>query len=85
MLKDHLAEHHIDVDVFDAHAVGARGELAAIVYPRLVLRDPTQHQRARALIARWEARSDQPDWPCPCGEPNPAAFETCWACGRERT
>ena len=47
-------------------------------------RDPTQHQRARALIARWEARSDQPDWPCPCGEPNPAAFETCWACGRER-
>lgn len=84
LLKDHLAEHGIEVDVFDAHAVGARGELAAIVYPRIVLRDPAQHDAARALIAQWEAGGDAPDWPCPCGESNPAMFETCWACDRER-
>lgn len=84
LLKDHLAEHDIEVDVFDAHAIGARGELAAIVYPRIVLRDPTQHDVARAVIARWEAGNDQPDWRCACGESNPAVFETCWACGLER-
>nr|WP_268844384.1 DUF2007 domain-containing protein [Polycyclovorans algicola] len=84
LLKDHLAEHRIEVDVFDAHAIGARGELAAIVYPRLVLRDPAQHDRARAVIASWEARGEQPDWAClGCGEANPAAFESCWACGLE--
>ena len=85
LLRDHLAEHGIEVDVFDAYAIGARGELAAIVYPRLVLRKAWQHTAARAVIDRWNARGEQPDWFCACGEPNPESFDSCWACAAVRS
>lgn len=84
ILRAYFAEHGIDVDVLGSELWAARGELAVDAYPRLMLRDPRDESRARALLLRYSAPSRQTDWTCSCGEPVPASFECCWACGRER-
>jgi hypothetical protein len=42
--------------------------------------------RARALIAEVEAPGAATGtWACPCGETNPASFQSCWQCGQQRS
>lgn len=85
LLRDHLARHGIEVDLFDLMSWGGRGDLAVNTYPRVSLRDPRQEAQALALLRDWEAdRSHIIDWQCACGEPSPETFEQCWACGAAR-
>lgn len=85
LLRDHLAQHGIDVDLLDLMSWGGRGELAVNSYPRVQLRDPRQRDRALALLQAWEAdRRHDIDWRCGCGEASPDTFDSCWACGAAR-
>ncbi len=85
ILRTYLAAHGIEVLVFGSPLWGARGELPAEPYPRLVLRDTRDTARAQELLALYERRRHaHGSWRCACGEHSPVTFETCWACGAER-
>lgn len=77
-----LAAERIDCDVFGSMLWAGRGELAADPYPRLVLRDERDHERAMELLDEYRsARDIQPVWTCGCGESVPGNFAACWSCG----
>lgn len=85
ILRAYLAAHDIDARVVGAALWGARGELPADAYPRLVLCDQHDDARARELLRLYERRRHTHAlWRCNCGEESPVTFETCWACGTER-
>lgn len=85
ILRSYLASHGIDAVVLGSQLWGARGELQADAYPRLVLRDAADEPRARALLREYEHRRHaHAAWHCACGEQSPVTFEICWACGAER-
>lgn len=85
ILRAYLAAHGIEVLVFGVPLWGARGELPAEPYPRLMLRDAGDAARAQALLQLYERRRHaHASWACSCGERSPVTFETCWCCGAER-
>lgn len=85
ILRAYLAAHGIETRVIGAPLWGARGELPADAYPRLVLCDDRDDGRARELLRLYERRRHAHAlWRCACGEESPVTFETCWACGVER-
>ncbi|WP_028008392.1 putative signal transducing protein [Solimonas flava] len=85
ILRGYLAEHGIAAEVFGAGLWGARGELPADAWPRLVIADGAQVEAARELLRRYEHRRHAAaTWVCVCGERAPVHFEICWACGAER-
>ncbi len=47
------------------------------------------YEAARRLVAETlsalDSKADEPQWVCPgCATENPASFELCWSCGRDR-
>jgi hypothetical protein len=85
ILRAYLAAHGIDTVVLGSPLWGARGELQADAYPRLMLQDERDESRARDLLRRYErGRHAHASWICACGEHSPVTFEICWACGSER-
>lgn len=85
ILRAYLAAHDIDVVVLGSPLWGARGDLPAEPYPRLMLRDARDIPRAQDLLRLYERRRhSHANWPCACGEHSPVTFETCWSCGAER-
>lgn len=82
ILREYLAAHGIDCEVFGSGLWSARGELAADAYPRLSLRNPADRPAAEDLLKQYERRRHtHAEWTCACGEPSPMHFETCWNCG----
>ena len=83
MIKDWLAQHRIRAKVFGEFAWGARGELAADGYPKVMLEDERDYELARQLIEEFQ----RPDplaasWICPeCAETIEPEFSVCWQCG----
>ncbi len=68
------------------YAAGAMGELAPInTWPELwVLRD-RDYERATLTLERAREEPAEDDWHCnACDNKNPASFEICWQCARER-
>ncbi|HEY1075322.1 MAG TPA: DUF2007 domain-containing protein [Fontimonas sp.] len=85
ILRSYLQSHGIEVDVFGSPLWGARGELPSDAYPRLILQDSRDHDRARALLHEYERRRHaHGHWRCGCGESSPVTFESCWSCGIDR-
>jgi hypothetical protein len=65
-------------------------EKGSSAYPQLatevwISRDD-QHDQAAELIRRLYSKApEEESWACAnCGEPSPASFELCWACGKTR-
>lgn len=86
IVRAYLAAHGIDAIVLGSPLWGARGELQADAYPRLVLQDHRDETRARELLQRYEhGRHAHAAWTCVCGERSPVTFESCWSCGTDRT
>ena len=83
MIKDWLGQHNISAQVFGEFGWGARGELAADGYPRVVLNDERDYELARGLIAEFEKPNPMAAaWNCPsCNEHVDAEFALCWNCG----
>lgn len=76
-----LAAERIEADVFGSQLWAGRGELAADPYPRIVLRDPRDRERALELLGEYRAAQTTLCWTCACGEAVPGNFAACWACG----
>lgn len=76
-----LAAERIEADVFGSLLWAGRGELAADPYPRIVLRDPRDRERALELLGEYRAAQAAVCWTCVCGEAVPGNFAACWACG----
>ncbi len=77
-----LEQQFIPAKIENAHQSSGLGELA-VSYPEVWLTREPDAERARSIIAGFEAqaRSKVADTVCPeCEETNPANFEWCWAC-----
>lgn len=86
LLRDHLANHHIQAVVLGDYLSGAAGELSAINFPVVWLVEDRDLPRARQLLATFLAPS-QPatPWRCPvCGAEVDGEFALCWQCNSPR-
>lgn len=81
---DVLATQGIRAHIFNAHAVGGVGELAATnLWPEVWVEDDRQVEQALGLIRQLNESRNLPERRCPhCGEPNPGNFLSCWNCLR---
>ena len=84
VMVDVLATQGIKAHIFNAHAVGGVGELAATnLWPEVWVEDESQTEQALNLIRQINESSTQPEKRCPyCGEQNPRNFLSCWNCLR---
>jgi len=82
LIADLLDAVGIESRVFNQNAQSAAGEIPpASAYPQVWVADDSQLERARALIAEFQAQPVPGDRRCRhCGEENPANFLTCWSC-----
>ncbi len=77
-----LQAERIECDVMGSMLWAGRGELAADPYPRVVLRDERDRERAAELLAEYQSKQvATPPWKCACGELVPGNFAACWSCG----
>jgi hypothetical protein len=75
----------IDTVVRNEYAGGGRGELPVFeTWPELWVED-ADAERAAEILRQLGADHAREEWCCDrCGESNPALFESCWHCGRNR-
>ncbi len=81
---DVLAIQGIKTHIFNANAVGAVGELAAIqMWPEVWVDEDSDSEQARQLLQQLHATSSHGSKTCPhCGEENPENFLSCWNCNQ---
>jgi hypothetical protein len=81
----HRLEHAgIEARVLNQYAQGGLGDLPFThAYPEVWLLEPADAERARAVVAEYEAagRTSVPHRCRFCNEESPASFELCWRCG----
>lgn len=85
LVLDLLEEAAIGAKLFNAHLIGALGELPLNQsLPKIWLLDESTRHAARSVIDAYEARRKQPlaeERRCnACGELSPGNFELCWSC-----
>jgi hypothetical protein len=87
LLRDHLADHHIQSVVLGDYLSGAAGELPAVNFPVVWLLEDRDLPRARQLLEGF--LSPQPaasPWRCGrCGAEVEGEFDLCWQCGSPRS
>jgi len=84
LIRDLLAMHGVRTHLFNENMQGAVGGLPVdAALPQIWLEDDCDLERARGLLARFEAdRGREGEYLCgACREPNPVTFESCWNCG----
>jgi hypothetical protein len=89
VLRDLLARHRVEAQVFGDYLSGAAGELPADIYPTVWVLDDEDLARARELLEAWlrenAERAAARSWVCHgCGELVDGSFDLCWRCGQER-
>ena len=86
LLKDYLAERHIDTLTRGDYLSGAAGELPALQFPELWVLEDRDLELARRLVEEYFSAGDVSErWRCPrCGEISEGQFQICWNCGSVR-
>lgn len=81
---DVLAGRSIRAHIFNAHAAGGLGELAATqIWPEVWVDDDEDAEQAVQLLKEIHSAADAASKRCPqCGEENPGNFLSCWHCGQ---
>lgn len=81
---DTLATQGIKAHIFNAHAVGGMGELAATqMWPEVWVEEDTDAEAAIQLLHDLHAAQSSGSKICPqCGEENPENFLSCWNCSQ---
>lgn len=81
---DILAMRGIKTHIFNAHAAGGLGELAATqIWPEVWVEEDEDAKQARMLLEKTHSAKDAGSKFCPqCGEENPGNFLSCWHCGQ---
>lgn len=82
LVADTLNSMGIVNHLFNAHAVGAMGELPySEILPEVWIEDSAREGQAREMVIAMHA-APTPDKSCPyCDELNPGNFLSCWHCG----
>lgn len=84
VVVDTLGTQGIKAHIFNAHAVGGAGELAAQQWPEVWVEEDRLAEFALTLVRQLDSITPGPEKSCPfCGEKNPANFLSCWNCQRE--
>jgi hypothetical protein len=84
VVADTLGTQGIRAHIFNAHAVGGAGELAAQQWPEVWVEEDRLAELALSLVRQLDSTKLGPEKSCPaCGEKNPANFLSCWNCQRE--
>ncbi len=83
-LRNLLVDAGIETEVRNEFAGGGVGDLAPFeTWPELWIEDDSRFAEAAAIVDRVLNSGEGDDWHCRgCREPNPAAFDVCWKCGR---
>lgn len=83
IIADLLQADGIETRMFNQNAQSVAGEIPpAVAGPQVWVVDDEQLERARRLIAAFQAAPTPGTRRCPrCSEDNPANFLTCWSCG----
>ena len=85
LLKDHLADWHIDTVMQGDYLTGAAGELPALSFPVLWVVEDRDLARARQLVTLFFQQEQPEGWRCDrCGEQNEGQFGLCWQCSTPR-
>ena len=85
LLKDRLAQQHIQAIVRGEYLGGAAGDLPAFVFPEVWVHDDDLLPARRILGDFLRPAEDRGDWRCPnCGEVVGGEFDLCWNCTTER-
>ncbi|MES9843951.1 MAG: DUF2007 domain-containing protein [Candidatus Sedimenticola sp. PURPLELP] len=87
MLRDYLADHHIESVVLGDYLSGAAGDLPAIQFPAVWVVEADDYPRGRQLIKQFHTlgRDVEDAWHCPeCGETVDPQFNICWNCGKPK-
>ena len=81
---DVLAVRGIKTHIFNAHAAGGLGELAATqIWPEVWVAEDEDARQAMLLLDEIHSAEDTGSKLCPqCGEENPGNFLSCWHCGQ---
>lgn len=81
---DVLLMRGIRAHIFNVHASGGLGELAATqIWPEVWVEDDEDAEQALQLLAEIHSAQDAANKLCPqCGEENPGNFLSCWHCGQ---
>ncbi len=85
LVAELLRAEGIEVTIKNEYLAGAVGEIPfGVAAPELWVSGPQRIDRAREIVAGYEARKKSelgPDRTCPsCGAENPSTFELCWRC-----
>lgn len=85
VIQSVLEESDIRCFIKNEFSQGAAGGLpGAEIWPELWLANDEDLERAKAVIAAWEAEPQLPlsDWQCPeCQTTIEREFNLCWSCG----
>ena len=83
-IRNLLESEGIDTVVVNEFAAGGVGDLAAFdTWPELWLKDESRLRDAQAVLEGILDDDSAGEWFCRgCQESNPAAFQSCWNCGR---
>ncbi len=81
---DTLATCGIKAHIFNANAVGAVGELAAMqMWPEVWVESDADMETALELLRQMHSVQSNGTKTCPqCGEENPENFLSCWNCNQ---
>jgi predicted RNA-binding Zn-ribbon protein involved in translation (DUF1610 family) len=81
---DWLGMRGIRAHVFNTHATGGLGELAATqIWPEVWVEDDEDAEQAMQLLKEIHFPEETGSKLCPqCGEENPGHFLSCWHCGQ---
>ncbi len=81
---DWLGMRGIKARVFNTHATGGLGELAATqIWPEVRMDDDADAEQAVQLLKEIHSADAAGSKLCPqCGEENPGNFLSCWHCGQ---
>jgi hypothetical protein len=86
LVRDLLQQAGIPAHIFNAHAMGALGDLPmGSAHPQVWITQLHQETQARAVIAKYSDRAtvSVAHLCAACQESNPGEFELCWNCGAE--
>jgi hypothetical protein len=87
IVKDLLVDKGITAHVRNQYLWGGMGQLPPDVYPEVWIEDPADFERARRIVADFEAGPVESGrtWICPgCGEAVDDQFNACWYCQHPR-
>lgn len=88
LVRDALIQHGVGADLLNEYS--SQSAIPAFRPPAEIwVRNDDDYDSARRIVidtlSKLDNKSDARPWVCSsCGEENPASFEMCWSCARDK-